>query len=269
MTKEGLLFKGKLGLESVETIFTGSQFSLPDFILGKREQVIKAKAEEASRRNKIFHDGRLVRLENWHENAGHLIIRFGETSWFDYISSNRIIDEKIFNGRSLRLMIDEKSGVTEYECLANPVTVTTSIITSDSKILVSRRSMKLSQYPGMFTASSSGFMDIKDVIKGSPHPFETARRETKEELNLSVPVGKFKLNGIMRSSEYMHFQVLLEARADFASDKMLKIIKTSDEVDEILVIERDVKAFGEFLKKHPTEEWVPAGLNAVRLSLEE
>jgi hypothetical protein len=267
MTVEGLLFNRKLGMESMETIFTDRPFSLPDFILEKKNQIIKARIEDAVRTGRIFHDGSLVRLESWHESAGHLILRLGKTSWFDYISSNRIIDEKIFNGRSLRSMIEEKSGVPEYECLANPVTVTTSIITSDSKILVSRRSMKLSQYPGMFTASSSGFMDIKDVIKGSPHPFESARRETKEELNLSVPVGKFKLNGIMRSSEYMHFQVLLEARVDFASDEMLKNMKTSDEVDEVVIIERDVKAFRTFLKKHPTEEWVPAGLNAVRLSL--
>ncbi len=111
--------------------------------------------------------GPLCRLLSWHVRGEILVLELGPTDYREFVGTN--------------LRHPELASEVGAEAMANPLGVSTAIVTRDQHVVVQYRSGWVYENPGMLHVCG-GNLDREDVVRGGP--FSTARREVVEELGV-------------------------------------------------------------------------------------
>ena len=165
---------------------------LNESILIFRER-IREKEEEKVRSGKVIVDdpkrvdGPLVRLKEYKVNYGShsLELYLQETSWIDYVATNRSLKEDfvwnmvVARGADIRNLDDG---------LANPIGCVSVTLTSDRHVILNRRSERAAVYPGLYGILPAGYSNPEE---DNYNPFNTVKREGKEELGVEIKEPNF------------------------------------------------------------------------------
>ena len=208
--------------------------------------------------------------------------KFIDNAWATYVRASRGTGIKVYNGGVLRLdNFDRTDGRlsltlsdTDFRsCIgtgtnrfvtafphalqANPLTVSVALVTIDGQIVLEKRSRIDARRRKYHVIA--GFMEREfDALGNHPNPFETLRREVREELGLILD-GPLCVAGLVRAvygSELcfyyrlpISFEHLLEIKADSETDC---------EIDALQAVEDSPSAVASFLVRHTTD-FVPSG----------
>jgi len=225
---------GVFNFDDVLCRYDPDELILPEDITIVKKQLVGKKKKESESRGAPFFDGLQCRLRNYGVRIEDpkteklkLVLTFGPTSWFTYSATNRSLDEKILQDNYGRKTSIRKKYIRDpldlNDVLANSTGVSMSVISEpDHKIILVERSMKLSQYPGLYGVGAAGFMNIeKDLIGNTPNPFATTLRETKEEAGIDCSVNDIKLFGVGRAMDDLHGEIWGELRTPLSIQEIL------------------------------------------------
>ncbi|MCD6477692.1 MAG: NUDIX domain-containing protein [Candidatus Aenigmarchaeota archaeon] len=239
--------------DEVETNLSSSIFEIPDSIVRNfKEEVVEKKRKEAEEKGKAFFDGPMTRLEDYTvDDTDHKLYLYLErTSYFTFAATNKSIDKEMVR-EMMKLRGDSYLNLNDG--LANPIGVNVGVVSeSDNVIIITRRSEKLSQYPGLY-GIPAGFMNPdKDKT-----PFDTARREVEEEMGIDV--NDLKMIGIGRAGDDRHVEALMSAITDYTTEEIEAAPKSGKwEHVEINYVDFTPKDVMNHLTKTISEE--PAGV---------
>lgn len=141
-------------------------------------------------------DGPMCRFEGFEIDAagGRCVLSFSRTSY------------RLFLGTNLA------SATLPGQERANPVGVSTGLVSADGWFLLGRRSGRVAYYPHRLHPFA-GSLEPSD----RPDLFDEARRELREELSLSAAdVGDLALLGIVEDLAISHPETILHARTTLA-----------------------------------------------------
>jgi len=155
-----------------------------------------------------------------------LVLKSGRTSWFTYFATNKSLDEKILEQEGRKVSVRQKyvkNPLDLNDVLANPIGCSATVISEpDNNFMMVERSMKLSQYPGLYGDYAAGFMNPdKDLIDGKPNPFKTLQREIQEEAGIACSINDIKLFGIGRAMDDLHGEIWGELRTPLTVQEIL------------------------------------------------
>ena len=207
---------------------------------------------------------------------------FIDKAWEAYVRASTDVGITVYNGRVFRLDtfdwrngrlsltlsdIDFRScigsGTNQFAAAfphaprANPLTVSVALVTIDGKIVLEKRSRidaRRRKYHMI-----AGFMEREfDVSDGQPNPFDTLRREVREELGLILE-GPLYGTGLVRA--VYGFELCFYSRLPISFERLLEIKadgETDCEIDALEAIEDSPAAVASFLVRHTTD-FVPSG----------
>jgi len=241
-------FPEGLGQEQVEVGYD-EPFELPGELAKYRERIIEEKKKKAKQEGRTFFDGPLVRLRDYfpNEDEQHLELVFQRTNFFTYAASNKSLEEPIeeLGGKTVREHYSPDPKEPD-NVLANPIGINTVLLTKDKRVILVERSKKLSQYPGLYGVPA-GFMKPEDTT-----PFETARRETREE------VGKFniqvRLYELGRALDDLHIEIGMVGQIDADKGQIEEAVRTSEwEAKKRLIVPFNPRDCGKYMVMRITE----------------
>lgn len=199
---------------------------IPDEIRDPIEQEIIQKEKEAKEQGKLFFDGPLVGCRGFEVKDGTMVFDTVPTSYFKYSGTNQSLDKEMSEGWTIR----QRYITNPYDfrdVLADPIGVSTFLITEDNKGFFAKRSVKLSTYPSKNGILPAGYMHPeKDLIDGMPNPFRTAEREAKEELGLEGKL-EVELTGFGRPKDTMHSELYGTFRTEMTAREVMDKLKES------------------------------------------
>lgn len=136
-------------------------------------------------------DGPMCRFEGYEVLGRRLVIRWSQTGYREFLGTNMTRPE---------LPGDER---------ANPVGVSTGLVSVDGWFMLGRRSGNVAYYPHRLHPFSGSLEPSADV-----NLFAEARRELHEELSLSdADVAEIALLGIVEDTKLNHPETILSARS--------------------------------------------------------
>ena len=207
---------------------------------------------------------------------------FIDKAWEAYVRASTDVGITVYNGRVFRLDtfdwrngrlsltlsdIDFRScigsGTNQFAAAfphapqANPLSVSVALVTIDGKIVLEKRSRidaRRRKYHMI-----AGFMEREfDVSDGQPNPFDTLRREVREELGLILE-GPLYGTGLVRA--VYGSELCFYCRLPISFERLLEIKangETDCEIDALEAIEDSPAAVASFLVRHTTD-LVPSG----------
>ncbi|MBI2137414.1 NUDIX domain-containing protein [Candidatus Woesearchaeota archaeon] len=195
--------------ENVEVNFLDSAFQLPVELTKYKERVMGRMQLEAEKAGRVLFEGKLVRLVDYFPNddKGSLKLIVQQTTFFTHTASNKALEDKIdeLGGQSPLQFY----GLTPKELdsvLANPIGVSSVLVTRDNHVIITERSNKLSQYPGLY-GLPAGFMNPDDRTVHA-----TAYREIREEVgNFGAEVRLVELG---RALDDLHVEITMVGKID-------------------------------------------------------
>ncbi len=205
-----------------------------------------------------------------------------DDAWLTYMRSCREIGITVYNGGVLRLdsfeLTDARlnlalSDIDFRSCIgtgtdrfvaafprapqANPLTVSVVLVTIDGQIVLEKRSRIDARRRKYHVIA--GFMEREyDAQEKHPDPFETVRREVREELGFILDSPLY-VTGLVRAvygSELCFF-----CRLPVSFEQLLEIKangETDCEIDALQAVEDSPSAVASFLAHHTTD-FVPSG----------
>ncbi len=208
--------------------------------------------------------------------------KFIDKAWEAYVRASEDAGITVYNGRIFRLdSFDWTSGrlslrlsdVDFRSCIgsgtnrfatafphvprANPLTVAVALVTIDGKIVLEKRSRIDARRRKYHVIA--GFMEREfDVSDGQPNPFDTLRREVREELGLILEDPLYG-TGLVRA--VYGFELCFYSRLPISFERLLEIKADGDtdcEIDALEAIEDSPAAVASFLLRHTTD-FVPSG----------
>lgn len=227
--------EGFFDFEDVECLYDPSTLMLPADIDTFKTQLVEKKKNEAEARGAPFFDGQMVRLNDYgvkikdlKTEDQKLVLTLSRTSWFTYSSTNKSLDEKILEEQGRKFSVREKyvtDSLNLSDVLANPIGCSATVISEpDHSLMMTERSMKLAQYPGLYGDYAAGFMNPdKDLVDGKPNPFKTLEREAKKEAGIDFSVNDLKLLGVGRAMDDLHGEIWGELRSSLTVQEILSL----------------------------------------------
>jgi hypothetical protein len=208
--------------------------------------------------------------------------KFIDDAWMAYVRESRVTGVTVYNGSVLRLdSFDWTDGqlslalsdVDFRSCIgtgmdrfvnafphapqANPLTVSVVLITVDSQIVLEKR-IRIDARRRRYHVIA-GFMERKfDAIANDPNPFDTVRREVREELGLSIDNSLY-MTGLVRA--VYGFELCFYCRLPISFEHLLVIKangETDCEIDALEAVEDSPSSVASFLLRHTTD-FVPSG----------
>ncbi|MEJ2463485.1 MAG: hypothetical protein P8098_17925 [Candidatus Thiodiazotropha sp.] len=172
------------------------KYSVPDVLIDYTKPVLKALEKDSK-----SHDGQVTRLASFDSNK--LFVQ--EASYYEGVATNFSMDH-LPRGRkeSLRELLHSESGSFgsfDKNPLVNHIGVICMVETGDGKLIVQKRSRKVTNRGGTLSSSSSGVVDWTDIaFKEAPFSLESLAestfRESFEELHVSIK--KIVFLGLLR-----------------------------------------------------------------------
>lgn len=290
-----------IGAERLKILYEDRMFELPRELDAYMKKTVRMKKEEAEREGKMFSDDALVRLVGVRKEENEVLMELQRTSYHRFACSNRSLDEKLGEKTIREFYVNENDLKDLKDGLANPIGVNLGIITSDNHVILTQRSKKLYQYPGLYGVPA-GFMKPEDryndekygvfsVKTSETSPFITGVRELWEEVNISdstIPEN-MKLIEIGRAYDDLHAEIIMHTRTDAKSKHVKEQVKFA--VDKFegcpVLVEFNPRALSKYMvetiKERPpgtpdiqniwipekSPQWVPAHWRTVYLLLEK
>jgi 8-oxo-dGTP pyrophosphatase MutT (NUDIX family) len=267
-------------LKSEDPTMTGEKaFEIPDLkVRNLEKEIAQARKEEAEKKGKVWFNGPMVRLENYSLNDDeHLLyLTLGRTNYATFSATNRSVD----NPEVKRMLEERGSSYTNLnDGLADPIGVGVIIHSiPDDVIVITKRSEKLDQYPGL-RGLPAGWLNpdtdrrcfrehdsLIDIMELGPlekfvyNPFETARREVEEEVG--VKSENINMIGFGRAGDDRHLEFLMTAETSYTAEKILSSPKVSKwESQKIELVPFEPKEVMKYLTETIEEEpkGVPKG----------
>ena len=217
-----------------------------------KEELVEKKRKEAEEKGRSFFDGSMVRLSGYNvDDTNHKLFLEGErTSYFTFAATNKSIDKEMVR-EMMKLRGDSYLNLNDG--LANPIGVNVGLVSEpDNMMIITKRSEKLGQYPDLH-GIAAGFMN-PDKDRS---PFDTARREVKEEMG--VDIKDLKMFGIGRAGDDRHIEAQMYATTDYTTEEIQSAPKSGKwEHTEIHYVDFTPKDVMSYLTRTISEE--PAGV---------
>lgn len=208
--------------------------------------------------------------------------KFIDNAWAEYVKASRDAGITVYNGSVLRLdNLDWTDGRLSLalsdmdfrSCIgtgtnrflaafprapqANPLTVSIALVTIDGQIVLEKRSRTDARRREYHVIA--GFMEQEsDASDSHPNPFETLRREVREELGLILD-GPLCATGLVRA--VYGSELCFRCRLPISFEHLLEIKangETDCEIDVLQALEDSPSAVASFLARHTTD-FVPSG----------
>lgn len=201
-----LLLDRPIPIEQVRAECIGL-FDVSDQIASEAERAFR----ERSLKNPTLFDGKLARLSRISLCKGEVSLTLEETQYSVYVST--------------------RSGTLANTFRANPLGVTALVVTSDGKLVVTRRSAHADQNP-----SAAYFVGgyVEPPIHGSRvSMFDECARELNEELGLQADMlEKILLLGIEYDTQFYHPEAFVLCKSSVPSKELDKLWRTAKDRDE-------------------------------------
>lgn len=210
-----------------------TKFALPPEVEEIKEKWLAAKQESARRRNAVFENRPMVRLDDYrpglslvHDRPWPLHLSVSLTEFFHAQLTNGSIDDLLPGAVSLRTAYAGAPDDLLNSRLANPLCTNLSLVTSDGFIYVAQRSTKVATSPGGWAPAVSGTGNpILDVITPSLadySPFQQALRESYEEAAApySPELSEITFFGLARTLQYYYPFLFGELRIKLTSREL-------------------------------------------------
>jgi hypothetical protein len=224
---------GKVRYEHPEGIVCNAPltiFCLPPDIAQVKGTLVEKQLEEARLRGAVFENRPMVRLNqcSWGLREGDdqswpLQLDVGLTDYFTMRATNVSISEKLPDGSTIEQKYAAPLDDLGNSQLANPLATNLSLVTSDRKIYITQRGLRVGWNPGGFAPAVSGTGNpTLDIENGTYNPFLTAQRETTEEATspLVPDLAQITFFGLARTFKYRFPFLFGEVRLDITSEQL-------------------------------------------------
>ena len=157
-------------------------------------------ARAAGRPGVHLFDGPMCRLESWRAAPDALQLAVSPTSYKSFLGTNL----------SNAYLADRYGPAV----LANPLGVSTALVTADDSLLLGRRNAAVAYYPGRVHPFAGALEPGDTGAAGDvPDPFVAAYRELGEELNLAaVEVAELRCAGLVEDAALLQPELIFRAR---------------------------------------------------------
>jgi len=256
------------------------------------DQEVEKRKIEAEKKEESFFDGRMASCRGVELSPSSLTISWGPSSYFkkfytnDQLDNDEIMIDK--NGEPItpreKYKIDSYNPTKFNDPLQNTMGASYMLITEDNKVFIGMRSGKITTYPDRWGISPAGMVDPKrDIVDGKLNPFNTARREAREELD-GTELTDVVITGIGRPHDTMGLEIYGTCRTEKNSYEIMEGVKKSKKLRKTFGIDEDpgvLEHTEEFFVpftvedilsperlSDPNKEWVLAHLIAPKNELE-
>lgn len=163
----------------------------------------KALAETDGR---LIHNGTLGRLVDLTRQADRLYLTLGETRYRDFLGTN------VFHAARIQAI--------NPHALANPLGISSLIVSSDGYLLFGRRSDRVAVHRG-YLQTFGGMLEAPDRTKTGYDVFRCVRRELSEELGLlSTEFTTLFTIGLVRDRSLLQPELLFEVEIGITRDEV-------------------------------------------------
>ena len=263
------------GVESFKQIKTKeipTSISLPDEV---KEQVklISHELENQEANHFKLYDGDIYsftayRISRTQDDESICIeLDFHHSKYYEFLAVDKLVRDPLFRQTHFAESIEAKK--PKY-CLGFGICLT--LITSDNKLIVPRRSENVSVWKNKLTISANEALSRKldRNENGQPDVYFAAKRAAKEELGIDVDLDAIRFYGLGFETISLQWALFATAKIDLSvkevEESFLITAKDRFEHSELLFVEFTSKSIIKFIKDRG-DEMVPSAKAQFILSL--
>jgi 8-oxo-dGTP pyrophosphatase MutT (NUDIX family) len=173
---------------------------------------------QAKKNGQNLYDGDLCRLIEYQAEGDQLGLTLGKVSYKEFVGTN------------------QTQAYVRYlhgpEVLADPLGVSSALITDDGFILLGRRSERVMQYGGRIHPIG-GIVEPPDKPGDPPDPFDAMLAEVLEEIRVpSENVRDFTLLGLVRDKNTVQPELIFDMRLDMEAATVCRSAVSAIDADE-------------------------------------
>ncbi len=179
---------------------------------------------QCRRNRQHLFNGPMARLLSYVRRDSRWHLEVGPTDYANYIGTN--------------YLNYEKGDVIGWDLFANPLGVSTLLVTSDHWLVLGRRGQHLAVCPGMLHLFG-GTMDPSDRLPdGRMDAFGCARRELGEELGIrSTEIVSLKCTGLVREATSRQPELIFECECTCSLSDLLERLRPGHPEEEHAALE--------------------------------
>jgi hypothetical protein len=256
------------------TEYNDSEYSPPRFLVDEARTRIDHLIELSRKKDFIFFDDVLGRLDGDIMHSNKLLLKFSKASYFYFAALNKGLDLPLWSTpdtiTTLRDLLNEDPYDLHSSVLPNPLGVVSSLILEpENKVVLTIHSSRNFEGSGTISAPVGGSLSIKEGdidLSGLPDPFRTVAREINEELGVSISTTDIKFFGLGRDLTTLKPELIGQIFLNLKEKELLEIQKNraKDEWE----IERQIIADSEEISKFLSmNNWSPPGWVSTYLSV--
>jgi 8-oxo-dGTP pyrophosphatase MutT (NUDIX family) len=181
------------------------------------------------------YNGALFRLDGFERTDDHLCLKLSDTDFRECIGTASAEFTSAFSGLPR----------------ANPLAASVALVTADGKIIIEKRSRVDSRRRAYHVIA--GYME-RERDGSEPHPFDTLKREVREELGVELDEAYLLATGLVRA--LYGSEVCFRCRLALAFDEVLRIqagLGSDSEIETLEALDDSSDAVAAFLRAHPAD----------------
>ncbi len=246
-----------------------------------RYKMVMKKIQEARNNNRLFTNGDQIGIEDFQiigddTELPSLELWLKPSFFYDLAGMNHCVDvPELDDGKGGKTTVRAayiKDPASFRDVLPNNIGCNSSVITSDSYLILMNRGNVNMQYPNLIGVPAGFMAPDKDRIDGVPNPFKTAQRETSEEAGAGVApdLNDIKLAQIGRpvtgKTGDLHGEISFIVKSKKTHDEVLKSPKSSKYEGKIFAVPFEPKQMAPYMLN--PDKWVPAHWAITAFNLE-
>ncbi|MCA9740268.1 MAG: hypothetical protein H6695_18810 [Deferribacteres bacterium] len=208
--------------------------------LDKQAELFWQRAQQSSKK---LYNGKLVSLTGAEQVDGKLALYIYETCYRDQMFSNSKIAEWRETGQA--------------HLSARGLGISTMVETSDARVMLIRRSEKVSEHAGFLDVIGGHVHPVDHAPNGIPDVFFAIEDEVRSELGVPVDcIVETICIGLLENSEWLKPELAFVSRLDVASAEVKKFAIEAEErfeYSDLFAIGRSFQQMDDFIKKHAAE----------------
>lgn len=227
-----VLARGLFGRTDVSVEYRPGRFFREPAAGGLIDRAWRTYRDASERAGIAVYNGALFRLDAFRTVDGRLLLELSDTDFRECIGTASVEFRSLFPGLPP----------------ANPLAASVALVTSDGKIVVEKRSRVDSRRRPYHVIA--GYME-RERDGSEPHPFDTLRREVREELGLDLDEGDLVATGLVRAR--YSSEVCFRWRAPLSFDDVTETLargKTDSEIETLEALDDSPPAAAAFLDAH-------------------
>ena len=179
-----------------------------------------------------IYNGALFRLDSFEQTDGCLRLKLSDTDFRESIGTASAEFRSAFPGLPQ----------------ANPLAASVALITGDRKIIIEKRTRVDSRRRAYHVIA--GYME-REKDGNEPHPFDTLKREVREELGVDLDEAHLRATGLVRA--LYGSEICFRCRLALCFDDVMKIqagLGTDSEIETLETLDDAPDAVASFLAAH-------------------